>query len=280
MMLDWINLDEFLPLVVLIGLLNFIGGRMAQPTVASVRITRRVAYVVFTLYALAALCSWEVSEPMDFLVIVLRASLATGLIYGLTLIAIPAIDAAAGLVKVRRTPESQPWTPPLPNLEPAFTPPKPEAVEHEPETHVDDARTEVTAFYEKHEEIHEALPLELFRSQIQGRFTHGLNSEQAWTVAQGMIADMLSKVAEARAKQRAEQELARIAEEQAKEQERKNNEPEERRQAVHKLTEWYQQEKEAIEQRLLDPRDRDDVLRDLFNRYDRLMKEALQEIRL
>jgi len=279
-LLDWINLDEdFPPLVVLIGLLIFIGGQMTRPTPETSRITRRVGYLTWVLYAVTAAYSWGVSGPTDFVGVVLRASLATGLVYGATLIAMPAIDAVSALMKAKPMPISQPWTPPPPPTVEQKVVPKPEKSDHERKSQVDEARNEVMAFYDKHAEIHEAYPLELLRSQLAARFVDELKVDQAWAAAQNLIADMLSKVAEVRSEQRVEQEKARTDEERAKEQQRKDNEPEEKRHAVHKLTDWYQAEKEAIEQRLPVGPDREDILRELFIRYDRLMKEALQEIR-
>ena len=276
--LDWINLDEFLPLVVLIGLLNFIGGRMTRPTAETTRVTRRVAYVTFVIYAGIALCSWGVSGPMDMLPIILRASLATGLVFGLTLIAMPAIDAVTVIAKARFKPKIESWTPPLPRVEPTVAP-KPEITEQEPETHVDDARNEVTAFYEKHEEIHEALPPALFRSQVHARFTDDLKSAPAWMIAQEMIVAMLPLIAAAGEKKRAMDDEERKRTEQAADEERKRSEAEQRRGSFQKLADWYLGEQQAIRDSLPEDRDQKDALLELFQRYDRLMKDMYAEMK-
>lgn len=276
--LDWINLDDLLPLVVLIGLLIFIGGQMTRPTPETNRITRRVGYITWVLYAGTALYSWDVSGPMDFVGVALRASLATGLVYGLTLIVIPAIDAASVLMKVKTMPKSEPWTPPPSSTVEQKVAPKPDTSDRERKAQVDDARNEVSAFYDKHEEIHEAYPPELLRSQVAGRFTDGLKPDQAWTVAQEMIASMLPRIAEVREKKRAADEEERKRTEQIAEEERKRTEAEERRCSFQKLADWYLKEQKAIRDSLPEGQDRDDALLELFQRYDRLMKDMYAEM--
>src|SRR5438552_428668 len=136
-LLDWFTLDDIVPLIVLICLLIFIGGQMTRPTADTRRITRRVAYTTFVLYAGTALYSWGASGPVHVLGIVLRASLATGLAFGLTMIAIPSIEGIAALAKVKTAPKSEPWTPPLSRVEPKAIV-KPDNSEHERKAQVDD----------------------------------------------------------------------------------------------------------------------------------------------
>jgi hypothetical protein len=134
----------------------------------------------------------------------------------------------------------------------------------------------VIGFYEVHAEpLAEALPPSLFRSQVETRFPESVTPEDAWQAAQDMIAEMLPLIAEAREKQRTEQQKR---EEEAAAEERRQREPAERREAVHRLTEWYEQEKAAIEQRLPEGPERDVILHELHDRYDQLMKEALREL--
>lgn len=284
-MLELINPDEFLPLVVLIFLLAFIGGQMTRSDSETYQKARRITAAVFLLYTGMAIYAWSPSGATDLLVIILRASLAAGMAFGLSLVTLAPATSLVRQVKA--------WVPPKPTPNPA-KPPKPsplpvsmprdfaaeERAEKERMSQIDDARMEATQFYERNQRlIKEALPSALFRSQIPTRFPEGITPVQAWAAAEQMIAEMLPLIAKAREQKRAEQEEERTRVEQAKEDERKRKETEERGSAFKKLAEWLLREQETIKQSLPEGQDRDDALHQLFERYDQLMKETYAEMK-
>ena len=90
--LDWFSLSELFPLVMLIFLLIFIGGQMAQHDSGTYRRARRFSAAVFLLYAGMGIYSWSPSGATDFVVLLLRAALAAGVGFGLALLLLaPAI---------------------------------------------------------------------------------------------------------------------------------------------------------------------------------------------
>ena len=301
--LDWINPEEFFPLVVLICLLAFVGTQMTRPEARAHQWARRCSGWTFFAYTAAGLWEWGATGFGDLLAIAIRALLAAGFVGVVAMTMFPAVEYFKGVLgawhdtwrrqaenaelqaknRSRRREEADRDRSDRARQESERQQRADEAarIERERHTKTDDACSEVIRFYDEHADLlAEFLPQSLFRSQLQTKFPSSVTPEQAWLAAQEMIASMLTIIGQAREKRRAELEDARKAEEAAKQEERRRNEPEEKRQAVHKLTDWYQKEKEAIEQRLPEGLDREDVLRELFTRYDRLMKEALQEIKL
>lgn len=305
-MLNWINLDETLTLLVLICLLVFTGWQMARPDTLAYRHACKSAAATLLLYGVLAVSAWGLSSAGDLLAIVVRAMLAAGIVFGLSSIILAAVyhtvgdpvQAVAGKFRewkaecerrvaqnearreaaerARREREEQARLAPL--LEEERRRQAEEAAQYRQhcDVRIDEARAEVIGFYDGHSELlAEALPPSLFRSQIETRFPESVTPEDAWQAAQDMLAEMLPLIAEAREKQRTEQQKQ---EEEAAEEERRQREPAQRREAIHRLTEWYEQEKVAIEQRLPEGPERDVILHELHDRYDQLMKEALREL--
>lgn len=304
--LDWINPDDFVTLLVLICLLVFTGWQMAQPDLHAYRQARRVAGAALVLYIVLAVSAWGVPTASALLPIVVRAMLAAGIVFGLTSIVLAVVYRAVGDPMKAVAGKFREWKAECQQRS-AQNQARREAAERERyeraelarraplleeqrrrqaeetarnrqhrEARVNEARAEVTAFYDGHAELlAEALPPSLFRSQIETRFPESVTPEDAWQAAQEMIAEMLPLIAEAREKQRTEQQKR---DEEAAKEERRQREPEERREAVHRLTEWYEEEKAAIEQRLPEGPERDVILHELHDRYDQLMKEALREL--
>jgi hypothetical protein len=88
--LEAINLDEFVPIVVLIFLLEVVGNQMIAFRPETRRWALRLAAAAFIGYALAALGVWPPHEAWDVVAIVMRAMLAGGLVLAISKIALTA----------------------------------------------------------------------------------------------------------------------------------------------------------------------------------------------
>jgi len=283
-LLDFIQLSEAPELLILAMLLAFIGGQMARPDSPTYQKARRITAAVFLLYAMMAIFAWGIVEVTHLLQIILRASLAASISFGLAVVTLAPAEFLIGSVKKwmpaptkARPPEPKP-APPVPVATRDYA--AEEHTEHERVKRIDDARNVAARFYEEHQQVlAESLPPALFQAQCQTRFPTGIGPEQAWSVAEQMIADMLPLIAKGRELKRAEQEDKRKEAEQAREEEFKKKETEERRNAFQKLAEWYQHEQEIIRQSLPGELDQEDAMRQLFERYDELMKTTYAEMK-
>jgi len=94
--LDWINLDEFLTLVVLICLLVFTARQMARPDSLVYRQARRLAGATIVLYAALGIHAWGLSSARDLLVILIRALLAAGVVFGTSTIILAVVHQVVG----------------------------------------------------------------------------------------------------------------------------------------------------------------------------------------
>jgi hypothetical protein len=229
--------------------------------------------------------AWGPSGATELIVIIMRASLAAGVAFGLSLVTLAPAAFLIGHLKalVPPKPRPKPAKPPQ-SSPPSVSTPRDFATEKRAEkermSQIDDARMEATQFYERNQKLlEEALPSALFRSQIPTRFPEGITPVQAWKAAEQMIAEMLPLIAKAREQKRAEQEEERKRVEQASEDARKRKETEERGSAFQKLAEWLLREQEIIKQSLPEGQDREDALHQLFERYDQLMKETYAEMK-
>lgn len=307
--LEWINLEDSLTLLVLIFLLIFIGGQMARPGSAVYGQARRLSAGTIVLYAALGIYAWGPSSAGDFVMILIRALFAGGVMFGTSLAILAAVHQAIGdpisaivakyrqwteagrrgaaeersnremAERQRRDREEAARRAPLLEQERQRKADEAARTERERHARTDEARAEVIRFYDAHADLLvEPLPPALLRSRLQNRFPASVAPEQAWQAAQEMIAEMLPLVAAAREQVRTEQEAARKHEEEAAEADRKRRKPDERREAIHRLTEWYEQEKKAIEERLPAGPERDIILHELYDRYDQLMKEGLREL--
>ena len=282
--LDFIRLSEAPELIILAMLLAFIGGQMARPDSDTYRRARQITAAVFVLYTVTGIFAWGISGVTELLLIILRAALAATISFGLALVTLAPAEFLIGQAK--RWMPARP-TLPLHALKPA--PPVPVAIrdfaaenraEKERMNRIDDARNVAARFYDEHQQLlAESLPTALFQTQCQTRFPTGIGPEQAWSAAEQMIAEMLPQIAKARECKRADQDIERRLIEQAREEELRKKETEERRSAFLKLAEWYQHEQETIRQSLPDELDREDAMRQLFQRYDQLMKDTYAEMK-
>lgn len=89
--LEAINLQESVPIVVLIFLLTIVGNQMIAFRPETHRWALRLAAAAFIGYALAALGTWPPAEAWDVVAIVVRAMLACGLVLAISKIALTAV---------------------------------------------------------------------------------------------------------------------------------------------------------------------------------------------
>ncbi len=286
-LLDIIRLEEIVEIGILIVLLAFIGGQFTKPTSQEFDKAKAIAGATLRLYAGAGIFAWGTHSISDVIVILLRASLAAGVMHGLALVLLTPASIVWKRLKRKpslRAPQPRPAPPPSPpprvksedelqrELEEA------ERRRKEREAKVNDAKDEVIRFYDEHPEIHDDYPPALFRTQITARFGEA-TPEQALAAAQDMISSMMSLITQARERRRAEEETDRQRQREAEAEEKKRQELEERRNSIERITDWYESEKAALEERLPDTLDRRNLLDALFDRYDQLLKEALREMR-
>lgn len=121
-LLDVIRLEETIEILLLVILLIFIGGQMTQRESEVFRKARRFSAAVFLLYAVIGVFVLSPSGMTEILIIVLRASLAAGLGFGLALILFAPvaylIEQARTFIS-KRTPKplAIPNPPPLPPIQ-------------------------------------------------------------------------------------------------------------------------------------------------------------------
>lgn len=239
-LLDWINLDEFLTLVVLICLLVFTARQMARPNLLVYRQAGRLAGATVVLYAALGIHAWGVSSARDLLVILIRAILAAGVVFGIGTIMLAFVHHVVGDPLTAITSKYRQWTAeyrrqsaeeqarrqaaeterrereenarraPILERERQRQTEETERAEREQHTRTDEARAELIGFYDGHAELlAESLPPSLFKSQLQTRLPETITPDQAWQAAQEMISEMLPLIAQARDCGRAEEEQAR-----------------------------------------------------------------------
>jgi hypothetical protein len=297
--LEWINFDDLPALIVLICLLWVTAGQMTKPSEWSNRWVRRTAACTFLAYAASAAYAWQPSGPADLLCILLRGLLAAGLVSGLASIALPLSHAAGTEIisamktncsgprdDARRRGQEEHETQAARERERRAEAERARRAQHaeverrrialerataERERHAktDEARAMPIRFYdENRERLRDVLPEDLFRAQLQARFPESITPEQAWKAAEEMIAAMLPLVAKARER-----------EEQIRQEERNRQLEEEQRTRLTSLTAWYEDQKRQIEGQLPPGREREDIIDQLWDRYDELVKQTLKELK-
>lgn len=90
-LLDFFSLKDTVPLILLICLLEFVGGRMTGESNAPRLWARRFAAAGFLLYACLAIAETEPATPSEFLSLSLQALLAMGTVRGLALVTLPVV---------------------------------------------------------------------------------------------------------------------------------------------------------------------------------------------
>ena len=89
--LQFFNLGDALPLLLLIWLLHFVGGQMNGDNAAVVWWARGVAAAGFLFYAGGGIATWTPTKAVGFLTVGLQALLAMGTAHGLALVILPVL---------------------------------------------------------------------------------------------------------------------------------------------------------------------------------------------
>lgn len=126
--LQWIDLNEWGSLVVLIGLLLFIGHHVSGGDYHVQRASVVIATVSFIWYCLEAVGAWGAATPTDLMYIVIRAVFAAGMVLGAARILLPLL--ILGYRQIPKMPPARPASITLPPVikevsQPEPTPPPP-----------------------------------------------------------------------------------------------------------------------------------------------------------
>lgn len=301
--LDLISLDELLPLLTLISVLHFMAIPMIHPSEQITRSVKRVTLFALVGYVSWGILTWHPGSAGEYLETVVRALLASALVHGVAILLFSAVLAVYEYTLRRPFALCRDWWKKRREKadERRAHRAAAKAERHQSEEHarlaahqeqerrraarvknradrerdatVDDARAEVNRFYKEHTPLLAAtFPPALFRSQMQTKFPANCTPEQAWAAAEELITAMLPMVQAAKTILHSEEEEQRKRALEAAEGGRARN-------AIARLMEWYENEKAAIEGSLPAGRDREDILSQLFDRYDQLVKETLREYR-
>lgn len=309
-MLDLVRLEEFLPLVVLCLILLFIADKVTRPDAGVLTTSRRLTAVTFVVYLAAGTSNWRPSNATELLIVVLKACMAAGIVFAIAILVLGVVATtivdpfgrikgwfrrmyvdAEDRMKQRKAEQARFERQRREQLDERRRRSEmererqhnaDEAARRERERHsrTDEARAEVIRFYDLHAaDLTESLPPPLFRSKLQTSFPEEVTPQRAWQEAQILIDEMLPMLVSAAEKRRAVDEEKRKEEERLNEARHAEQAAADRRHAVSRLTDWYEAERAAIEARLPEGQQRVIVLQELYDRYDQLVKEALQEIR-
>jgi hypothetical protein len=287
--LNWINLDEAPALLVLIGILKFLSRQFQGETAETARRARQVTLVSFVMYAIAGLCEWGAPTVTKFLILIIKAALAAGIMYGIASILCPPLSYAAAQLKLKPKPRPAPPRPIVPPIE--ISPEERARMEEarrqavlERQIKVNDAREEVEKFYSQHGALFcDEYPPALFRAQLHIQFPEEIEPSGAWIVSRNMISEMLPLIGKARDRQREQrtqrQEDVLRQEERQRAADQLRSQIADRQAAFQRLVKWYQSEQQTIKQALPEGPDQEDALHQLWERYDSLMKETYSEMR-
>ena len=281
--LEWFRLEEFLPIVLIALILIFIGQQMVRPDSETYRRARYCTSAVFLLYAGMGIYAFGPASVTELLLIVVRALLASGVAFAVSLVALGPTTFIVRQVKVLMTRSSapKPAEPSAPTLQPVRRPRDYEAeqrAETERMNRIDDAKALTSEFYEEHADVlKESIPVALFKTQMHTRFPDNINPEQAWQAAQGMIAEMIPFIATAREQQRAEQEESRKRDQQAKEVAQKLEDATKQTLTMERLIAWRTAEEERLNANLPEGPELKVHLINLAERFSDLMKTAIDE---
>jgi hypothetical protein len=121
--LNFVDLHEFVPLVLLICLLYCVGQQMVTPNSGTLRWARRLAAVSFIAYGIAAIATFGPDSVTEFFWIAFRSLLASGLVLGLALILLPVVvfvfhHTLARAFATEQTPIPEPEPEPEPPVQP------------------------------------------------------------------------------------------------------------------------------------------------------------------
>ncbi|MBI1313259.1 hypothetical protein GC176_18360 [bacterium] len=234
--LDLIQLEEFVPLVVLICLILFIVNKFTQPDTTSLRLSRWIAMWVFCLYAAIGIYALVPAGAGELLVIAVRGCLASAMSFAISLLVISSAMAIFGdpLGRVKgwyrrisadaenrtrlRKEEQHRWEKECRNqLEESQRRQQWELQQRRIEQEqavkdrqrlsaVEEAVQEVQRYYDQHaHDLDETMPRSLLRSKLQTSFPEGISGQTAWQSAQTLITEMLPIIAQASEKRRTQE---------------------------------------------------------------------------
>jgi flagellar motility protein MotE (MotC chaperone) len=299
--LDFVKLDDFLPLLILCLMVLFIAGKIAAPDAAVLRYAKRASAIAFVIFGGIAVYELNPRSVGDIIGVLLRSCMAAGAAYAVTvlglglvfaIIADPMGEAKGWWDRVKahaehrreqrrdtadrqardRSERLEQERKRLQSEREAFARAE-ESVRSEQERlgRIDEARSEVVEFYKNHRaDLAESLPEPLFRSKLATGFPVTISPQDAWKSAETLISEMLPLVGMAVSKRR-EKEEAR------EKQEAIDREAQEQRNAIARLTEWRNEQRSALQANLPEGTQQVIALQELDDRFDQLMKETIQE---
>ena len=283
--LDFFRLEEFFEFVALICLLAWVGGQITGSNSKLIRGSLRAGSIVFFVYVGLALYQWGIDGPSQGIVILLRALLAAGVTFGLSLVVALPIASIARIAKpvfawrprkrpIRMVKSVRMSPPPIRDIRAEMQ------MERDRKEKVEGAKTLVNQFYDEHSSLlEESMPRALFTSQMQIRFFNGMSADAAWQVVCQSVAEMLPHIKKGRQRRKtqSESELAQAKEAQINAQ--KENEVLASKDRMQRITQWYIAEKKRIEESIEDEDDRVNLLEELRDHYEFLLKQTIKDFK-
>lgn len=283
MILEFVRLEEAIEVLVLIIMATFIGTQFTSPQSPEGRRAKHLAGATFLIYAGAGINTFGVTSATDLIVIILRASLAAGVVYGFALIVLTPVSLVWKHLKPKSVPRVE-----KPKPQPVLVPSrKRSAVEiareaenearqrKEREDKVNKSRDRVAAFFNQHLEIHGDYPPELLETRLEARFG-SVSDKEALAAAEELIGGMKPYIDQARERDRVLKEEEKAKEKEASEQAKELEQIEKRKNAMERLMEWRTTEEQRLRAGLSGP-DLEFQLINLARRFDELAKAAIDE---
>lgn len=283
--LDFFRLEEIFEFVALICLLAWVGGQITGSNSKLIRGSLRAGSIVFFVYVGLALYQWGIDGPSQGIVILLRALLAAGVTFGLSLVVALPIAFIARIAKpvfawrprkrpIRMAKLVRVSPPPVRDIRAEMQ------MERDRKEKVEGAKTLVNQFYDEHSSLlEESMPRALFTSQMQIRFFNGMSADAAWQVVCQSVAEMLPHIKKGRQRKKtqSESELAQAKEAQVTAQ--KEEEALASKDRMQRITQWYVGEKKRIEESIEDEDDRVNLLNELRDHHEFLLKQTIKDFK-
>jgi hypothetical protein len=281
--LDFFRLEELFEFFALICLLAWIGGQITGSNSKLVRGSLRAGSIVFFVYVVLALYQWGIDGPSQAIVILLRALLAAGVTYGVSLLVALPIAFLVRLAKpvFTRRPRQQP----IRIVEPVRMSPPPVRdikaelqMERDRNEKVEGAKTLLNQFYDEHYPLlEESMPRALFTSQMQIRFFDGMSSDAAWQVVCQSVTEMLPHIEKGRERKQTQTESEMAQAKEAQSNARMESQALASKDRMQRITQWYVTEKQRLQEAIEDPDDLISLLNELREHHDKLMKETIKD---
>lgn len=229
LVLDFIELDQLLPVVTLILLLAFIGEKMAAGRKSALTWARRSAAAGLIVSAIVLIGHLNPATPSEFLVVAIRAIMAAGLCWSINTVVFSVASSlysatvspvlsqqrkAQCLAQVLRDHQAEQLAKKRSEdlaIEESrrreqrnartFRQSQRQAANAEIErtTKIQAAREEATRFFNEHaHEIQESFPSALFQARMQKHLASTLPVDQIWPAAETLIAEIVTVIDQAR----------------------------------------------------------------------------------